>query len=89
MTLYIIMVLAMEENVSNYTNAVDSGKQAITQRLNGKEDGLLNNKRGREGEVRFKRVIKKKKEFDDNKTNEKNDIFEDIKKIIHLNENNK
>ena len=57
--------------------------------LNGKEDGLLNNKRGRDGEVRFKRVIKKKKEFDDNKTNDKNDIFEDIKKIIHLNENNK
>lgn len=28
----------MEENVSKYTNAVDSGKQAITQRQNGKED---------------------------------------------------
>ena len=28
----------MEENVSNYTNAVDSGKQAITQRQNGKEE---------------------------------------------------
>ena len=38
MTLYIIMVLAMEENVSKYTNAVGSGKQAITQRQNGKED---------------------------------------------------
>ena len=28
----------MEANISNYTNAVDSGKQAITQRQNGKED---------------------------------------------------
>ena len=28
----------MEENVSKYTNAVSSGKQAITQRQNGKED---------------------------------------------------
>ena len=28
----------MEANVSKYTNAVDSGKQAITQRQNGKED---------------------------------------------------
>ena len=28
----------MEENVSKYTNAVGSGKQAITQRQNRKED---------------------------------------------------
>ena len=28
----------MKKNVSKYTNAVDSGKQAITQRQNGKED---------------------------------------------------
>ncbi len=28
----------MEANVSNYTNAVGSGKQAITQIQNGKED---------------------------------------------------
>ena len=31
-------MLAMEENVSKYTNAVGSVKQAITQRQNGKED---------------------------------------------------
>ena len=31
-------MLAMKANVSNYTNAVGSGKQAITQRQNGKED---------------------------------------------------
>lgn len=31
-------MLAMEENVSKYTNAVGSGKQAITQRQNGKEE---------------------------------------------------
>ena len=30
-------MLAMEENVSKYTNAIGSGKQAITQRQNGKE----------------------------------------------------
>ena len=28
----------MEANISYYTNAVGSGKQAITQRQNGKED---------------------------------------------------
>ena len=28
----------MEENVSKYTNAIGSGKQAITQGQNGKED---------------------------------------------------
>ena len=28
----------MEANVSKYTNAVGSGKKAITQRQNGKED---------------------------------------------------
>ena len=28
----------MEANVSKYTNAVGSGKQAITQRQNGKDD---------------------------------------------------
>ena len=28
----------MEANVSNYTNAVGAGKQAMTQRQNGKED---------------------------------------------------
>lgn len=28
----------MEANISNYTNAVGSGKQAITQGRNGKED---------------------------------------------------
>ena len=31
-------MLAMEANVSKYTNAVGSGKQTITQRRNGKED---------------------------------------------------
>ena len=38
MTIYIIMVLAMEENRSKYTNAVGTGKRAITQGRNGKED---------------------------------------------------
>lgn len=38
MTTYNIIMLAMEENVNKYTNAVGSGKQAITQRPNGKED---------------------------------------------------
>ena len=28
----------MEANVSKYTNAIGSGKQAMTQRQNGKED---------------------------------------------------
>ena len=38
MTLYIIMALAMEENRSKYRNAVGTGKRAITQGRNGKED---------------------------------------------------
>lgn len=38
MTIYNNIMLAMEANVSKYTNAVGSGKQAITQRQNGKED---------------------------------------------------
>lgn len=37
MTLYIIMVLAMEENVSKYTNAVGTGKWAMLQNQNGNE----------------------------------------------------
>ena len=38
MTTYNNIMLAMEANVSKYTNAVGSGKRAITQRQNGKED---------------------------------------------------
>ena len=38
MTTYNNIMLAMEANVSKYTNAIVSGKQAMTQRQNGKED---------------------------------------------------
>ena len=38
MTTYNNIMLAMEANVSNYTNAVGPGRQAITQRQNRKED---------------------------------------------------
>lgn len=38
MTTYNNIMLAMEANVSKYTNAIGSGKQAMTQRQNGKED---------------------------------------------------
>ena len=38
MTTYNKIMEAMEANVSKYTNAVGSGKKAITQRQNGKED---------------------------------------------------
>ena len=38
MTIYNNIMLAMEANVRKYTNAVGSGKLAITQRQNGKED---------------------------------------------------
>ena len=38
MTIYNNIMFAMEANVNKYTYAVGSGKQAITQRQNGKED---------------------------------------------------
>ena len=38
MTTYNNIMLAMEANVSKYANAIGSGKQAMTQRQNGKED---------------------------------------------------
>lgn len=38
MTIYNNLMLAMEANISKYANAIGSGKQAITQIQNGKED---------------------------------------------------
>lgn len=70
---------------SNDNNKNSSRKDSI----GGKDEtSSLHIKRKNDGEINFKRPIKKKKEYDgyENNIAEKNDIYDDVKEIIHLDE---